>query len=103
MNVKSGSFTLSAFLFLHFVARFIEVAGKITTKVWGFAIVAIFITNVSSEHEPPLLAQFYSSFSELIPCSLSLVNESFIVLTCAAGCPCQILTSPTTLKGSVER
>ena len=41
----------------------------------------------------------YSSLSELIPCSLSLANASFIVLTCSGGCPSQLVTSPTILNG----
>ena len=30
-------------------------------------------------------------------------NASFIVLTCSGGCPCQFVTSPTTLNGCIER
>jgi len=43
------------------------------------------------------------SFSDLIPCSLSLPNSSFIVLTSSGACPCQTVTSPITLKGCCER
>ena len=45
----------------------------------------------------------YWSFKESIPCSLSLANPSFIAFTCSVGCPCQLLTSPTTLNGCIER
>ena len=38
-----------------------------------------------------------------MPCSLSLANPSFISLICSSVCPCQIVTSPTTLNGCVER
>ena len=45
----------------------------------------------------------HSSFNDEIPCANSLARPAFMACTCSWGCPCQRVTSPTTLNGCVER